>query len=80
MSDVQIEGRSADKATLLLAAAEELGLDASVVRTTSGGYIVPEDVADEAGLSEDKPKPVKKTAAKKTTVKKTAAKKTGDEE
>jgi hypothetical protein len=78
MSDVQIEGRSADKATLLLAAAEDLGLDAGVVRTTSGGYLVPEDVADKAGLSEgEKPK---KTAAKKTTAKKTAASKPKGEE
>ena len=80
MSDVQIEGRSAEKATLLLAAVEELGLDASVVRTTSGGYVVPEDVADAAGLGEDKPALAKKTAAKKTTAKKAAAKKPGGEE
>jgi topoisomerase IA-like protein len=72
MSDVEIEGRSRDNAILLLAAAEELDLDVSVVRTTTNGYIVPEEVANEAGLGEEKPK---KTAAKKTAAKKTAAKK-----
>lgn len=80
MSDVQIKGRSAEKATLLLAAVEELGLDVSVVRTTSSGYIVPEDVADEAGLSDGEAKPAKKAPAKKTTAKKAAAKKSGGEE
>lgn len=38
-------------ATLLLAAAEELGYDADVVRTTSGQtFRVPLDVADKSGL------------------------------
>lgn len=76
MSDVQIEGRGRDVAVLLLAAAEDLGLDVSVVRTTTNGYIVPEEVRDQAGLGEEKPKaPAKKTAAKKIAAKKAPAKK-----
>lgn len=80
MTDVQIEGRSRDSAILLLAAARDLDLPTSVVRTTTNGYIVPEEVADKAGLGEEKPKAAKKTAAKKTTAKKTAAKKTAPKE
>lgn len=87
MSDVQIEGRGRDKAILLLAAAEDLDLGPEVVRTTTNGYIVPEKVANQAGLGEEKPKsepPAKKTAAKKTaakkTAKKTASKKTAPKE
>jgi hypothetical protein len=82
-------GESQDRAIKLLAAAEQLDQDAAVVRTTTGGFLVEEDVAKKAGLdkyAEDsgvqssEPEPVKKTAAKKTaakkTAKKTAAKKT----
>lgn len=40
-----------DNAILLLAAAQELGLDAAVVETTSDGYFrVPQEVVDKAGL------------------------------
>lgn len=92
MSDVVIEGRSRDNAVLLLAAAKDLDLDPSVaVRTTTNGYLVPEEVANQAGLGEEKPKaeaseapakkaPAKKAAAKKTAAKKTAAKKTASKE
>lgn len=82
MTDVQIEGRSRDTAILLLAAAEDLGLDASVVRTTTTGYIVPEDVAKayEGEEPAAKKAPAKKTAAKKTTAKKAAPKKTATKE
>lgn len=69
MSDEFVGGRSADTAVLLLAAAEELGLDPSVVRTTSDGYLVPAEVAKKVGGdSEEKParRTAKKTAAKKT--------------
>jgi len=77
MTDVHIEGRGRDKAVLLLAAAEDLGLDASVVRTTTNGYLVPEEIAKAL----DEPKaPAKKTVAKKTPAKKTAAKKTATKE
>ena len=38
-------------ATLLLAAAEEMdGWDQSDVRTTSGAFLVPRDIADQAGV------------------------------
>jgi hypothetical protein len=37
-----------DQAILLLAAAEDLGLDADVVRTTEGGFSVPQEVHDKA--------------------------------
>jgi hypothetical protein len=48
---VEVHGLTSDNATLLLAAAEELDLDQSVVATTSQGYfLVPEAVAKKAGL------------------------------
>lgn len=40
-----ISGRSRERARQALAAAEAVGLEASVVRTTEGGYLVPEAVA-----------------------------------
>ncbi len=87
MTDVYLEGRGADKAVLLLAAAEDLDLDPSVVRTTTKGYLVPEEVADKAGLGEEKPAkkaavkkaPAKKAAVKKATAKKAASKANGEE-
>ena len=48
MSECFVEGRNRDTAVLLLAAAENLGLPASVVQTTSRGYLVPEEVAKAA--------------------------------
>lgn len=64
-----------DTAVLLLEAAEKKGLDASVVRTGSRVFYAPEEVVQEAGLSEDddKKSPAKK-AAKKAPAKKTAEK------
>lgn len=41
---------SQDTATLLLAAAEEMDRDASEVRTVSGAFLVPRDIADTAGV------------------------------
>jgi topoisomerase IA-like protein len=84
MSNVYVDGRSSDKAVLFLAAAETLGLDPSVVRTTTNGYNVPDDVAKEAGFDADgkplserpKAEPAKKAVAKKAPAKKAAAKKT----
>lgn len=86
MSDVKIKyqsGDAGDTATLLLAAAEKKGLDASVVRTGDGTFYAPQDVADEAGVDYEgksekssKSSTTKKTTAKKATAKKTAAKKT----
>lgn len=55
-----------DTAILLLAAAQELDLPADVVKVTTdgeGGFEVPEEVRDKAGLGDEKPK---KAAAKKT--------------
>jgi hypothetical protein len=43
-------GKGGDNATLLLAAAEELEMEPSVVRTTMHGFEVPEEVASKAGL------------------------------
>lgn len=65
------------QATLLLAAAEDLDLDQSEVRTTGGGFLVSSEIADKAGLAptsdsdEDKPKTAaqKKAAAKKAAAK-----------
>jgi hypothetical protein len=87
MSDKFVGGRSRDTATLLLAAVEDLGLDPSVVRTTSKGYYAPEEVAKKAGLdvvesenavADEDAAPAKKTTTKKAAAKKTAAKKTGN--
>jgi hypothetical protein len=48
---VEVEGLTSENATLLLAAAEELDLDQSVVATTSfGHFLVPEEVAKKAGV------------------------------
>lgn len=86
--EVPFGEKPGDTATLLLAAAQELGLDASVVRTrpTKRLFIVPEEVSERAfGAREDegedktgqepKKAPAKKSAAKKAAAKKTAAKK-----
>lgn len=61
-----------EQATLLLAAAEELDLDPSAVRTGEGVFVVPSEVADKAGLSPDDDDD--KDESKRTT-KKSAAKK-----
>jgi hypothetical protein len=55
MSDeIEVKGQSTENAVLLLAAAEELGLDPGVVRTDSNGsFHVPKDVADKAGFDEN---------------------------
>lgn len=68
MSDVEIgfgENRS-ETAILLLASAEKLGLPAESVRTSSDGFVVSEELADDAGFGEKPEKPAaKKAAAKK---------------
>jgi len=59
MSD-QVEipfDKASEQATLLLAAAEELGLEPDVVQTYEGGFRVPKEVNDKAY-------PPKKTAKK----------------
>lgn len=83
MSDVHIKGRSPEKAILYLAAAEDLGLDASVVRTTSDGYLLPEEIikaSEKPAQQPAKKAAAKKATAKKTTAKKAAAKKTASKE
>jgi hypothetical protein len=76
MSDVTVPfgENAAETATLLLAAAEEAkDADASAVRTGSGVFIVPEEIAKSAGVDyesdddegEAEAEPAKKTAAKK---------------
>lgn len=48
---VKVEGLTAENAVLLLAAAEELDLDPSVVQTTTDNvFLVPAEVAEKAGL------------------------------
>jgi hypothetical protein len=76
-----------DNAVLLLAAAADLGLDKSVVRTRFGNLTAPDEVFEKAGFTVDKDtdyatapdsgesKPAKRTA-KKTVAKKATAKKT----
>jgi len=73
--EIPFEGKAGEKAVLLLAAATSLGLPAAEVKTIGGGFRVPREIAEEAGLSEsdeargsedddDKPK-ARKRAAKK---------------
>jgi hypothetical protein len=62
MSD-QVEvpfDKPSEQATLLLGAADELGLDPSAVQTSEGGFRVPQEVHDKAFGK-------KKTSAKKKT-------------
>lgn len=70
---VPFNGKASENAVLLLAAAEQLDLDPSVVETTSGAYLVPQEVKDKAfeeKKSEDTKAPAKKAAAKKAAPKK----------
>jgi hypothetical protein len=75
MSEVLIPygDNASDTATLLLGAAEDLELDPGVVRNQpdDGGFRVPEEVADKAGLGEPDEEPKKKTSKKAS--KKTAS-------
>jgi hypothetical protein len=75
MADVTIPfgDNPSDTATLLLAAAEEAGQDASVVRTSGDGeFIVDEELAKAAGVgdgndeepAEEPSKPAKRTRKK----------------
>jgi hypothetical protein len=79
MSDVLVPfgENPGETATLLLAAAEELGLGQSVVRTSDAGFLVPEEVAKKVD-EKDEPKPEPKKPeplAKKAPAKKAAKKK-----
>lgn len=62
--------KTSEQAILLLAAAEELGLGARVVKTTAGAFLVPQEVKDKAFAESPKSSPAKKAAAKSTTPKK----------
>lgn len=64
--EVPFDDNPSDQATLLLAAAEDLGLDAGVVGTREGSFVVPSEVHDQA-FGKNEPK---KTAAKNTTTRK----------
>lgn len=83
MDEILIEygDQPGETATLLLAAADELGYEPYVVRNQpeDRGFRVTKDVAVKAGLAEPDPEPEKKApakkAAKKAPAKKAAAKK-----
>lgn len=49
--EVPFGAKPQDTAVLLLAAAEQNGGDPSVVRTTTGAFVVPEEIAEAAGVS-----------------------------
>lgn len=51
MQTVPFEGDASNRATLLLAAAEELDLPVEVVETVTGAFRAPEEVVKKAGLS-----------------------------
>lgn len=55
MGNVIIKGQSKDDAVLLLEAAQKLDLPAGVVRTVTGGFRVPVEVAEKAGLDYEDP-------------------------
>ena len=48
--EVEFGDNASDAATLLLAAAEELHGDQTLVKTGTGVFVVPKSVADKAGL------------------------------
>lgn len=72
MAEVEVKGLTPENAVLLIAAAESKGMSRDVVKTTGRGvFLVPEEVAKEAGLvddgskAEDKPKRTVKRADRK---------------
>lgn len=58
--EVDFDDDPGKQATLLLAAAEDLGLDPGEVRTTGGGFLVSQELHDKAF---GKKRAAKKTAA-----------------
>lgn len=58
--EIPFDDNPGEQATLLLAAAEDLGLDADVIRTSEGGFVVSQEVKDKAYP----PKKSKKTESK----------------
>lgn len=71
--EVPFEGKARDKAVLLLAATKELDLPADVVQASTGMFLAPAEVVDQAFGPPGKP--VEESAAKKAPAKKSAAKK-----
>lgn len=66
MAQTKVYGLTADNAVLLLEAAEQLKMDHSVVRTSSDGYfLVPDEVADKAGLGKAEETPRKRRSARR---------------
>lgn len=70
-TEVPFGDKPSETATLLLAAAEDLGLEPFVVRVNEGVFLVPPEVAEKASSDN---KPAEKSVAKKAPAKKTAAK------
>jgi len=66
--------KTSDNAVLLLAAAYKLGLGPNVVKSTSRGWVAPDEVLAEAGFGDDAVAQPAKAPAKRT-AKKTAPKK-----
>jgi hypothetical protein len=71
--------KTADNAVLLLAAAHKIGLGPGAVKSTSRGYVAPDEVMEEAGFDpatgEVKPKPrAEKKAPAKSAAKKSTSK------
>lgn len=65
MADTKVYGLNKDNAALLLEAAEKLDMPHSVVRTSSEGYfLVPDEVADKAGLGKAEETPRKRRTAR----------------
>jgi hypothetical protein len=63
--DVLIEGRSSDQARKLIEKAQKAGIDPSLIRTTSKGYLVPAELAEDKADTKATEKPAK-AAAKRT--------------
>jgi hypothetical protein len=61
--DVEVEGKTSEIATILLEAAEKLGLDPGVVRTSDDGFVVPKDVYKKADWPKGQKPPVRGDAA-----------------
>lgn len=74
--EIPFDDDPSKQATLLLAAAEDLDLDQSEVRTTGGGFLVSEEIANKAGLAptEEGDEPKQTAAQKRAAAKKAAAK------
>lgn len=74
-TEVPFGDNPSDTAVLLLAAAEELGLGASAVKTGTGVFIVPTEVAEKAAAPEEEADEEEKPAPKRRATKKAAKKK-----